>query len=314
MTRRRLVSVFVGVGVGVAGIVAAVILLVLDRDLSSRPALPPGPPVVARASFAPALHLFGDVVLARIEVETDVGRVDPGSIRLRARTEPYVHAGSVRLRRSALGRIERLEYVIPLVCLRAECTLSTPSSPRTNPPTQKTFTLPSALVSYRQKGARQDSSLTVPWPGLTVATRISSARADDFAFTTDLAVPKPAYALDADALVALLIVIGLALVVTPLALALRGVPRRLLRGAGGPRLSGLEQALLLLDWASRRDAADRRRALERVALELGREGRAGLAEQPRVVAWSRADPDPDVAATIGEEVRRTTSTMDGNHR
>jgi hypothetical protein len=228
--------------------------------------------------------------------------------------EPYVRAGRVRLRRSAHGNVERLDYTLRLVCLRGDCTLSTPSSPRGNAPTQRTFTVPPALVAYRLKGARKPASLTAEWPALTVATRIGSARPNDFAFTTDFAVPKPSYATNPGLLVVVLILLGLALVLVPAALALRGIPSRLLRGVRGPVLTPVERALLLLDWATRRDASDRRRALERVALELGREGQGCLAEQPRVVAWSRPDPDPDLATAIAEELRRATSTGDGNHR
>jgi hypothetical protein len=314
MSRRRAALILGAAAVALAGAIAAVVLLVVREDLSRAPAVPPGPPLVASASFAPAVHFFGDVVLGRVEVEADRSRVDTDSIELHASTQPYVRAGRVRVRRTAHGNVERLQYTLRLVCLRSDCTLSTPSSPRANPPTQRTFTLVPAVVSYRPTSGRKQASVTAGWPALTVATRIGSARPDDFAFTTDFAVPKPSYATNPGLLVAVLTVIGLALVLVPVALALRGVPGRLLRGARGPSLSRFEHALLLLDRASRRDAADRRRALERVALELGREGRGELAEQPRVVAWSRTDPDPDVATAIGDELRRATATRDGNHR
>jgi hypothetical protein len=314
MTQRRAVLILGAAGLALAGAIAVVVLLVLREDVSRAPAVPPGPPVVARASFSPPIHFFGDVVLGRVEIEADRSRVDPGSIELNASTRPYVRAGRNQVRRDTHGSVERVQYTLRLVCLRSDCTLSTPSSPRANPPTQRTFTLAPALVTYRLKGARGLKSVTAEWPALTVATRIGSARPDDFAFTTDLAVPKPSYATSPTLLVAVLTVLGLALVLVPAALALRGVPGRLLRGARGPSLSALERALLLLDWAARRDPSDRRRALERVALELGREGRGGLAEQPRVVAWSRPDPDPDVATAIGDELRSATVTGDGNHR
>jgi hypothetical protein len=314
MTHRRAVLILGAAALAAGGAVAAVVLLVLRDDLTRAPALPPGPPVVAKASFAPAIHFFGDVVLARVNVEADPRRVDTGSIALHASMKPYVRAGRVRVQRSTNGNVERLQYTLRLVCLRSDCTLSTPSSPRGNPPTQRTFNIPPALVSYRLKSAHKTASLAAEWPALTVATRIGSAHPNDFAFTTDLAVPRPSYATTPGLLVTVLILLGLALVLVPIALALRGVPARLLRGGRRPALSRLEHALLLLDWAARRAASDRRRALERVALELGREGQGGLAEQPRVVAWSRPDPDPEVATAIGDELRRATATGDGNHR
>jgi hypothetical protein len=304
VTRRRVLLILAGAGVAAAAAIAVVVLLALDDDLAPAPALPPGPPVVAQASFAPAVHFFGDVVIGHVQVVADRKRVDAGSIRLDAPTEPYVRAGRPRVTRTARGGVERIDYRLRLVCLRADCTLSGPSSPREGAPTQKTFRIPPATVSYRLRNRDAAARVTADWPALTVATRIGSARPDDFAFTTDLAVPKASYSVRPELLVGVLIVLGLVLVLVPLAVALRHVPGRLLRGARGPEQTRLERALLLLDDSEARDAAERRRALERVALELGREGRGGLAEEPRVAAWSRPDPDPGVASAISAEVRR----------
>ena len=304
MTRRNVLIVLGGAAVVVAGAIAAVVFLVLDDDLAPAPALPPGPPVVAQASFSPAVHFFGDVVTGHVQDVADRKRVDTGSIRLAAPVEPYVRAGHPRIARSTRGGVERIDYRLRLVCLRAECTLSGPSAPREAAPTQKTFRVSPATVSYRLKNREATSRVTADWPALTVATRINSARPDDFAFTTDLAVPDASYAVRPGLLVGVLTLLSLALVLVPLARALRHVPGQLLRGARGPETSRLERALVLLDDSAKRDAAERRRALERVALELGREGRGGLAEEPRVAAWSRPDPDADVASTIGAEVRR----------
>jgi hypothetical protein len=302
MTRRRVLLVLAGAGVVVAAAVAAVVLLVLDENLTQAPALPPGPPVVAQASFVPAVHFFGDVVVGHVQVVADRRRVDTGSIRLAAPMEPYVRAGRPNITRTARGEVERIDYRLRLVCLRADCTLSGPSAPREGAATQKSFRMAPATVSYRLNGRKAASRITADWPALTVATRISLARPDDFAFTTDLAVPKASYAVKPGLLVAVLVVLGLALILVPAAFALRHLPGRLLSGAREPGQTRLERALVLLDDAH--DAAERRRALERVALELGREGRGGLAEEPRVAAWSRPDPDPDVASAIGAEVRR----------
>jgi hypothetical protein len=286
-------------GIVAAAAIAGTVVAVLDDDVSPAPALPPGPPVVAQASFAPAVHFFGDLVTGHVQVVADRKRVDTSTIRLIASTEPYTRAGAPRITRTTRGNVERIDYELRLLCLRPQCALSGPSAPREGPPTQKTFNLPPATVSYNAA-----SRVTADWPALTVATRINSARADDFAFTTDLAVPKPSYSVRPGLLVAVLAVVGLALILVPVALALRHVPGRWLQGTRGPEQSRLERALVLLDDSTERDASERRRALERVALELGREGRSGLAEEPRAAAWSRPDPDPGVATSIGAEVRR----------
>lgn len=302
MSRRRAVFVLAGVTAAVAGAMVGAVILVLDRNLSRAPAVPPGPLVVANASFAPRIHLFGDVVEARVDVEADRERVDTGSIRLHAPTDPYVQVGRARVSRTARGRVERLRYSLRLVCLRPSCALSTPTSPRDNAPTQRTFTLPPATVSFRSNSAKTDTRISASWPALVVATRIASARPNDYAFTADLAVPEPSYGADPGLLVALLTVIGLALVLVPPAVALRGVPGRLLRGAPRPRLGPRELALYLLEWAAARDVADRRRALERVALELGGEHDPALAERSRVAAWSRPDPDAEVTGALRDEL------------
>ncbi len=77
-------------------------------------------------------------------------------------------------------------------------------------------------------------------------------------------------------------------------------------------LTPLERALALVEWArDRENGAERREALEVLAVELEAVESPRLAESARSLAWSPVSPSPEAAAALVETTRKTVTESDG---
>jgi hypothetical protein len=258
------------------------------------------PPVRASATLTPRAVLFGDTVTARVDAVVDPERADPRSLRLSGRFEPYELAGPVT---TSLREADGIAYVrldAPLRCLRTRCLAGA---------TRHRLLLAPATLTYalRDGGSR---SLALRWPALQRYSRLDPveiARADPREVAPwrgdPAATPRLTYSVDPGLLHGLFLGGGIALLAAAALLTARLVPGWRFSLARSRALSPLEQALLVLETAWARGAAEQRKALELLAAELESAGEPPLAGQARELAWSRSAPAPATAETLAARVR-----------
>jgi hypothetical protein len=287
----------------VAGALAVVVVLVLaaggERESRLRQ------PVRARATAAPTVHQFGDRVVLELELMLDPSVVDPGSVELDPRFDPFTVVAQSRRRTESDGAVlERHRYT--LVCLRIACL------PGRSP---KTFPLGETEVGYRLRGGGS-GGLSVAWPRVTGTSRLEAgelaqmlAQAPDRPFRENVTPPSASYRFDPATLAALLFGAALLLVFVAAALVSPELRRLLLLRARRrdpfAGMSPLQRALLLVERSlTHGNADDQRTAIDQLARELRRAGDDELSAAARRLAWSpRAPADADRAPI--EEAERT---------
>jgi hypothetical protein len=266
----------------------------------------------ARTVLSPRTLLFGDTLRAGVEVVVDNTRIDPASVRVGMNFSPWEVLGEPeRIRRDA-GTTTHVSTRWTLRCLISPCVPSGQAAPLEFDP---------ARISYveigRTDGGR--SSTPVAWPLLTVFSRFASAAFESGTATSTaapwradmLTLPEASYraspsllAIVALGLVGILVAGGIALVVL-------AWPRREPPPPPEPEpepvvlLTPLEQALELLEDASRDDGAeDRRRSLELVAEVLAdHDGARDIVRTAKVLAWSEDAPEVGDTSDLAQRVR-----------
>ncbi len=293
---RRYLTVILLAG-ALAGV--AVLVAVLGHSRSRLgPALPAGRAVVATASISPRAPLFGDTVTARVEVLADRRLVLPDTLRLEPDFRPYQLVGAVERTREDVGETSRLRFEFRLSCLTADC-----------PPARsfRQFAFPRAVIVYFGRGRRTVDG--VEWPEFEVASRLSARDLTRPALRGDLSLPSVSYRLRPETLAAGLLA-GAALLILA---AGGGLAYALRRPAPSPapergevsQASPLERALALVRAAVENgESSEKRKALERLARELGRSGRTALAARARRLAWSERDPPRSAIDGLSAGVRR----------
>jgi hypothetical protein len=258
----------------------------------------------ARASLAPARHLFGDPVTAEIVVAFNRLAIDPGSIRVRARFRPYLVVGRSRVVATE-GRSTVVRHRFRLLCMDGPCLGAT----RT-----RRFALPAPEVDFTPTDGRPRTS-TLAWPPLEQTSRLRDEHLEAPTLTRDfrirLAPPEPQFTRDAGAVAAVLyagalLLLALALwVLRPeLRRMLALLPRRSRDPLAG--LPPLERALVLVEraGANGRNPHELRAALDRLAQELRRTGAHELAISAKQLAWSPPAPDDPELGSLTGDVRR----------
>jgi hypothetical protein len=297
--------------------------LVPRDDIDPRAARPPGAGlpregIEASGTLVPRITLFGDTVVARVDVFLDRRRVDPESVLVGTEFLPWAIVGErVRLRRDA-GPTTLIRTTFALRCTTGPCVPPNEATALQFDPGRVSYAAPGAAPGHR-------ASLTIEWPVLLVYSRFAAANAEAFAgpvsqnpWRADLETFSVAtYRMPPGVVIAALLVLAGLLAAAGAALAYLAIPRRQGRPEPEPEpepaivLTPLEQALELLEDAERADGTqDRRRALELVAevLDLGH---PDIARVARALAWS-AD-DPQVEQTVGLATRvRASIDMNGN--
>ena len=261
-----------------------------------------GEPAV-KASLTPRTHLFGDSVLARVDVIVERKQLDPERIEAQLDFAPYERV-TIRRDRQDSGGLTLLTYTARLRCLTSQCL------PRR---TRRTFTFRPATISFQAAGG--GGSVSARFPPLVVVSRLGRR---DLAQDDALARPpwrarifpleKASYRISPRGAAAVSFGAASALVVAAALLGLRygrrRAPEERRRRVPFRMLSPLERALALVEDAGAEErSSDRRKALELLAGELRSGGDAGLAQAARELAWSERGPQAEDTRTLVRNVR-----------
>lgn len=291
----------VAVAVGLVVLVAAVVGLVLtfgDRN-GSPGTLPTGPDgLAARTMLTPRSVLFGDPVLARVDVVVDRERLDPDAVEVDTQFAPFSVQREARERQD-FERFTRITFRFELDCLETACV---PDE------IEKPIQFPQVIV--RAEGADQAE---VDWPLFLITSRVretGAAAANIPEWRAAPVVQAPTYRLSPTVMTVLLVAGALALLAVAgagLAVGLRGMSLKRRR-----RLTALERALAVLEQAHATGVADDQRlALDRLADELRASGAGELAVSARRLAWAEETPARDRTADLSDDVR---SMLNGGGR
>ena len=292
----------------------------------SRPLIAASKPAVVRGEIVPNVHLFGEPVVAQVDVIVNREKVDPADVRLKTDFEPYERVGETREERRDIGDYTLIRYTTTLNCLSEFCVPRTaegettvsqiPGLPPFLPGQQRDekikFEFPPALLV--QDAEPKDKTLgRVVWSPLRSLSRInwydSSVVGQGFPFVATVTpLPEPEYRISPNLLGLALLGLALALLLIPVWL----VWDRRRRSAApkteaGSPVSPLERALRLVEWASRRPSVDERReALEALAYELGDEKNGDSADRARKQGWSPPTPEPEGMENLVASIREET--------
>jgi hypothetical protein len=302
------------------GVVAALALTLAGPAAAQAP-LPGGRALTAEVSVSPSTHLFGDTIVATVDVVADPREFDPERLRVSLRFRPYEPVGGVREERRRTGALVHIRYRASLRCLhvgclapRAQTALGGQEEGRAE---RHTIPLPPVEVLYRGADGHETILLTRHFQPVQVVSRINTAstgqEARRGAFTASLAPPEPTYRLSPDALAALALGAAALLALFPAALLGRALRRRWEATRRWQPLSPLERALTLVDWSARREdgAEERRKALEALAAVLDERGERELAAAARRAAWAAEAPPHERTAALGAEARAAVGGANG---
>jgi hypothetical protein len=306
-------------------VVGGVLLLAGCAGDDQKPLIAAGKAAVVRGALVPDVHLFGEPVVAQIDVIVNREQVDPADVRLKTDFKPYEVVGRTQETREHIGRFTRIRYRTTLRCLNEDCiprtvgnvTISqTPGLPLFPEAQQRDekrkYEFPPAVVTAEAQP--KDKTLgRVVWSPLRSVSRInwydSSVVGQGFPFVATVTpLAEPSYRISP-------MVLGLGLLA--LALALLTLPAWLLwerrrrhataKTSAAPSLSPLERALRLVEWASRRPSVDERReALEVLAHELeGQEHDDEQVKHAREQGWSPPPPASEEMTELVSTIRES---------
>ncbi len=244
-------------------------------------------------NLTPRAILFGDTVLAEVDVTIDTRVDDPSTLNVTPALGAWSIVKPATSTVSRAGPLLRRTYLFTVACRTASCV---PAGAR------RTLTLPAALVTVRTR-AGKTVRLRESWPSVVEASRLpagaATATKPPFLLQTTPPPlhPRVSAKLAADALdaVALLLALG------AVAILLRELRRRFVRVP--PPVPDIERALRLVREAERRPAPDRRKALALLARVVPATDTAGLGADAARAAWERESPSPE---TLGELANRVT--------
>ena len=297
-----------GLAVVLAGTMVAAYLLLDRAGEPSTSRVAPGADVEVQAALSPRVILFGDTILAHIDVRLDQARVDPDSVEVAADVTPFEIVARPSTVTRKVGGNAVLRQTLVLRCAGANC-LPTGQSER--------YDLPPARVSFDEASgqAAPGSPIMVPFPSIRVYSRFAALASDAeraaAPWQADLvSLPAVSYRADRDLLVAVLLAAAALAALGGLVIPYRRWPRRLPPPPPEPEpvpvLSPLEQALVLLERSIVVDGAPgQRRALELVAEELDHAewGDRELARAARSLAWSEDIPPVAETTRLAARVR-----------
>lgn len=274
-----------------------------------------GQPFKAYTTLTPQVHLFGDAVTARVAVIADTKWVDPARLRITTSFKPYVTVGEPAVLRLNSGRFAQVTWTWTLRCLTSPCV------PRL-PPSEKyhVFRFRLVHIDYLTKAGTREYGITASWPPVEVLSQVSPASESVLEATDHLTwhyhltpVASPTFGVSPMLLFWLALGLGGAALLGAAGFAgswyLTVRPQRATAGAVDSKTT-LERALALLAWAHERgDETLERKALERVAGELGVEAPLPavdeLSRTARELAWSANVPGDEDVETFAEQARET---------
>ncbi len=274
-----------------------------------------GVPLKAYATIAPQVHLFGDVLTARLAVVADTKWVDPARLRVSTDFRPYTLVRHSTKATVQVGRFQQLTWTWTLRCITTECVPRLPPSERFH-----VYRFQLVHIDYLRPNGRRAYGISATWPKVEVVSQVSPGVATFLKKTNHLnwrfhiaPVAAPTYRVSPGMLFWLALCAGIGLLLVASVLARRWYrlirPRRLAQ-AGGVTGTPLERALAVLAWAhARGDETLERKALERVAGELDVDTPIPevdeLSRTARELAWSSRTPEDEEVETFSERARGT---------
>lgn len=303
MSRTRRLEV-VGLGVAaLAGVVLAVALLHGGGAPKGDFSLPTGTPIAAQTTLSPREIYFGDTVLARIDVAIDRDRIDPDTVELQGALAPYRPVTSVRRTRTDAARLSMVSFETMLRCIEPRCL---PKRPGTS------VVMPRARIIFSDLAGKR--VLSVSWPRLDVAPRIDPDTVKEFgakqltSWRAGYVVPpRVSYRLAPGWLEALLGGVGAVLILGGAVVFIHhlvGLPTIVVQWRAA-QLPPLERALRVLESPSLGTSSPaRRRALDVVVVELGRNGDPAIALEARTLAWANEAPRSGDTRRLVADIRR----------
>jgi hypothetical protein len=279
-----------------------------------------GVPLKAYATLTPQVHLFGDVITARLAVVADTKWVEPERLRVSAGFEPYKVVRTLQRRSYSVGRFQQVTWTWTLRCITTKCVPRVPPSERFH-----VFRFQTIHIEYVTANGKPAYGIDATWPKVEVVSQVSPGVVAFLQKTNHLnwrfhitPVAAPTYRVSPIVLFWLAFGAGIALLLGAAAFGWRWyrlIRPRTVYGPGEAAGTPLERALAVLAWAhARGDETLERKALERVAGELGVETPVQDADElsrtARELAWSSRTPEDDEVETFSERARGTGRATD----
>jgi hypothetical protein len=305
VTRGRLAAATVAV----AAAVAVVLMVVFARGWwhDKGGSYAPRAGIVASTRIVPGASLFGTVLTARATVLVDPGQIDPQSIRLESNFSPYVVLSASKRNTPDLGRAVAVTFSYRIQCVIAACLPLMEARKGQQLIPQLVRLRPARITARGRTGVPLARRLL--WPEVVVQPRVTPQEiaAADPRIESGFPRSPIGWAISPDLLGALLVSAAAILVLGAGALVASAVgadPRRLRVRRIPAHLTPIDRALALAEHAAAHGEYDEgRKALERLAMELGRHGDRRLAVQAGRLAWSEEDPSADAVDELAAAVK-----------
>jgi hypothetical protein len=274
-----------------------------------------GVPLKAYATISPQVHLFGDVVTARLAIVADSKLVDASRLNVSTDFHPYRPIHRPTVQELQVGRFSQTTWTWNLRCTTTDCVPLVPPSERFH-----IFRFQTIHIDYLTPQGKRSYGIDATWPKVEVFSQITPGVLEFLRQTKHLnwrfqitPVALPTYRLSPALLFWLALGAGVAVLFGAAFLAWRWYrvvrPPRI-REPGAAPGSTLERALAVLAWAhARGDETLERKALERVAGELQVDTPIPEADElsrtARELAWSARTPEDADVETFSERARGT---------
>lgn len=287
LTRRALAVLGVAVAVVVVGLAIGVVV----RGGAEETGVPPGARFAGgaldvRTRVLPSVHLFGEPIVAEVDLRVNRTIIDPDRVRLQLDFDPYERIEVPSVRRAVSGKDLRLTYRYRLRCLGEGCDPSGALG---------AVEFPTGRIRYHflADPTGRGAFAEVDWPGVTVTGRVAAPAVTRIEWRAEQETLAAVTYRSGPRLTAiLLLLLAVALAGTAAALAWMTWGRRGQTAVVSEATSRtpLEVVLEAARAASLNgDLPMRRRALESVARVLGDIGLVELAADARTLAWSSAN-------------------------
>jgi hypothetical protein len=282
------------------GAVVGVLVLFGDGDADSQPAqIFRVDAIAAQPTMEPRVHLFNEPVTAGLDLVFDRSTVREGTVQVTTGFAPYT-VRSQRVERSVSGDLVRVRYRWRLECTTAPCLPQEGGSSR--------FDFALGRLDFVVIGQGR-SAQPVDWPSIEATARVGPQDVEQAQWRANVSrVPDVSYRVSPGVLGFALLAGAATLLLGAGAIAWTLIPRRSADQAVDAEderaATGIERALELVLTSTNGSSPDQRRALERLARELGAEGLVVLGDHARRLAWSSPPPTRGEVQALADAVRR----------
>jgi len=276
----------------VAAAAAVLVITLADRPRSA--ARPLEEPITVKRSLSTSAVLFGDPVVAEVDVYADDLRIAARSVRVATSFAPY-RVSATNVERRHRGDVTLLRTRLTLECLVPACL----------PPRGETrmIRFPPLAVTYRSGGL--DRRIILPWDSLQVSSRLPLDSRTRVGVVDRAPQLEPQFERSPEMLRTLLLLLAVVLGLAGAALVVVALwPPSYLKQHRRRRPSPLERSLRRVEAAARcDDEATRRQTLDELATRLSEIPSPSLEVRTRALAWGQGPPEPDALAQLAAQVR-----------